>query len=116
MWEHIEEEILPNALMIGVQYELFWTLDPKSLAPFIKAFVLKQKYDDTCSWQLGMYIQQAIVACFSKSAKYPTKPMTSDKPLTLPKPETNEERQQRMKANFMRHAMLMNKKLGKDGV
>lgn len=116
MWEHINEEILPNALMIGVSYELFWTLDPKSLAPFVKAFALKQKYDDVCNWQLGIYIQQAIAACFNKSAKYPNKPMLADKSVTPPKPETPEQKQQRMKDAFMRHAMLMNRKLGKDGV
>jgi len=60
--------------MIGVDYELFWTLNPKSLSPFIKAFSLKQKYDDTVAWNIGKYVRIAIGSCLSKSTKYPTKP------------------------------------------
>jgi hypothetical protein len=65
--------------MMGVDYELFWTLNPKSLSPFTKAFSLKQKYDDSMAWQSGVYIRMAIVSSLNKEAKYPKRPMMADK-------------------------------------
>lgn len=60
--------------MMGVDYELFWTLNPKSLSPFVKAFELKQKYHDFMAWNMGNYILEAIASSMSKNAKYPSKP------------------------------------------
>ena len=60
--------------MIGVEYDLFWTLNPKSLQPFIKAFNLKKNYDNSLCWQQGAYIRLAIASALNKSAKYPNKP------------------------------------------
>lgn len=60
--------------MIGVDYELFWSLTPKTLQPFIKAFDLKRKYDDTLNWQLGGYIRDAIGSSLNSKGKYPNKP------------------------------------------
>ena len=65
---------MPNALAIGVDYELFWVLNPKSLSPFVKAFNLKQKQDDFMAWQYGKYVKMAIVSSLDKNTKYPTKP------------------------------------------
>lgn len=76
MLENINNEMLPNALMIGVDYELFWTLNPKSLQPFIKAFDLKLEYDDLLAWKQGVYMKQAITSSFSKDGKYPAEPYT----------------------------------------
>lgn len=76
MWERINNDILPNALMIGVNYDLFWSLNPKSLSPFIKAFNLKQEYDDWMAWRNGLYIQMAIGSVLNEKNKYPTKPLT----------------------------------------
>lgn len=64
--------------MIGVDYDLFWTLNPKSLTPFNKAFILKQKYDDTVAWEYGNYVRLAILSCFDKEQKYPSKQLLSD--------------------------------------
>jgi hypothetical protein len=63
--------------MMGVDYELFWKLNPKSLSPFVKAFSLKQKYQDTMAWQSGQYIKLAITSSFNKESKYPNKPFMS---------------------------------------
>ena len=60
--------------MMGVDYDLFWTLNPKTLSPFIKAFSLKQRYDDFLAWQHGKYVTMAIGSSLSKEIKYPTKP------------------------------------------
>jgi len=40
--------------MIGVEYDLFWRLNPKSLTPFVKAFSMKAKYEDSLAWTMGM--------------------------------------------------------------
>lgn len=68
--------------MMGVDYDLFWTLNPKSLDPFIKAFSMKQKYDNICSWRDGMYIRMAVASVLDSSVKYPTSPIEADKELT----------------------------------
>lgn len=61
--------------MMGVNYDLFWTLNPKSLTPFIKAFDLKKKYDDEIAWTNGIYIQRAVASCLNGAkSKYPDKP------------------------------------------
>lgn len=62
--------------MIGVSYKDFWELNPKTLEPFIEAFSLRNKYNDSQMWTLGQYIQLAIASCMSKKAKYPAKPFT----------------------------------------
>jgi hypothetical protein len=97
--------------MIGVDYDLFWTLNPKSLSPFVKAFSLKQKYDDAIAWSQGIYIRMAIGSCLSKNTKYPEKPMMADKvKIEPPKPMTMEE----IKRRFMAHANDINVKFGKE--
>jgi len=60
--------------MMGVGYDLFWTLNPKSLQPFVEAFTLKQKYDNVNNWQLGLYIQVAIASVLDKKTNYPKTP------------------------------------------
>ena len=60
--------------MIGIQYELFWTLNPKTLNPFIKAFELKRQYDDEMAWISGNYIRMAIADSLSKKNLYPPRP------------------------------------------
>lgn len=106
LYQHILENILPNALMIGVPYDLFWSLNPKSLKPFIRAFVLKQQYDDTIAWQQGFYNRNAIVSAMNKSAKYPTRPIFTTE-------NKQEVKTDIIKERFLRHAKMMNIKLGK---
>ena len=62
-----------------VPYELFWKLNPKKLEPFEKAAEMEQKAMQArlnlTAWVSGVYVQHAVAACFSKSAKYPQKPI-----------------------------------------
>ena len=102
-------DILPNALMIGVDYELFWTLNPKSLSPFIKAFDLKQKYDDSSAWILGGYIQRAIASVLNKDSKYPQRPLSNS--LTL----DEESRKNEIKQKFLNRMELLNSRYRKEG-
>lgn len=85
--------------MIGVSYDVFWTLNPKSLSHFIKAFEYKQAYDDTLAWQQGNYIRLAIASVMAKNAKYPEHP-ASHKPKQIT--------QHDIKAKFLNHVAMIN--------
>lgn len=96
--------------MIGVDYDLFWTLNPKSLSPFIKAFELKQDYDDEFSWRLGTYIRMAIASSLSKDSKYPEKPFSyQPKGATTMTPE-------QIKEKMMATVVIINTQLEKEGL
>ena len=105
MWDVILEDILPNALMIGVDYELFWTLNPKSLAPFVKAFELKEKHSDTMAWLSGLYVRSAIVSAMNKDAKYPTHPISDN---VKKRDLTPEDRMNIIKDRFLANVELIN--------
>lgn len=68
--------------MMGVDYDLFWTLNPSSLEPFIKAFKLRQEYIDTLSWSMGQYVQLAVASIMDSKVKYPEKPVSSTRQLS----------------------------------
>jgi hypothetical protein len=110
------DEILPNALMIGVDYDLFWTLSPKSLKPFIKAFHLRQDYERFQAWQIGAYVQQAIGASLSKDAKYPKPPEigVTEKIMSKGKDELEKSNQQLIRDKFLAQVNLINKKFAKE--
>ena len=94
--------------MVGVNYDLFWVLNPKTLTPFIKAFSLRQQYDDKLSWQLGQYIQVAIASVMSKETKYPSKPFLA----TVDAPK--ETQQEMIKRKFMEKMELLNTRFGEE--
>lgn len=78
--------------MIGVDYDLFWTLNPKTLQPFIKAFKLQQDNINAQAWLNGLYVRLAIASTFGKNSPYPKKPITDMKS----KQTSPEEGKQRM--------------------
>lgn len=78
IYRQILEDVLPNALSIGVDYELFWDLDPDTLQPFVKAFTLSQEHKDLEAWRLGHYMQFAVGSMLSKDVQYPDKPFSYD--------------------------------------
>ena len=92
--------------MIGVDYDLFWTLNPKSLTPFIKAFSMKQELADAQMWSMGTYIRMAVASVRSKAAKYPTKPYGIKKDETMDT-ETIRER-------FLQRAKQLNSRFRKE--
>lgn len=105
--------------MIGVDYELFWTLNPKTLSPFIKAFSLRQQYDDTLAWNNGRYIALAIASNFSKEQKYPRQPLLKDRNVDeILKPKSEEEKakesQEEIKRKFMERMNILNHRFGKE--
>jgi len=93
--------------MIGVDYEQFWILNPRKLEPFIKAFSLKQEYDDRMAWLQGDYIRMAIASSMSKKVKYPKRPRTMDK-------MSPEEKQRQIKERFLDTMSKINKDKGRE--
>lgn len=77
--------------MAGVPWETFWHLSPRKLEPYFKAQEMRQKYEtyraNNTAWIAGIYVQAAIAASLSKSAKYPNKPIDFDA-----KPETDAQK------------------------
>ena len=115
---HIEEVLLPRALMMGVNYDLFWTLNPKSLTPFIKAFELKMEHEDTTSWQNGLYVRLAVLSIMDSKIKYPNKPLSVKEKVVK---DDDEEMIANKKMNKIKQAMLermsiVNHNLNKEGI
>lgn len=77
--ELIENVWLPQCLTIGITYELFPRLNPRTIEPFRKAF--QQKKDEEIAtieytaWRNGLYVASAIGACFSKNGRYLDRPI-----------------------------------------
>lgn len=79
MKETICDTWLTQALTIGIDYKLFWELNPRKMKPFIEAFKAQQenKRDEInlAAWLNGYYVSSAIAANFSKNAKYISEPI-----------------------------------------
>lgn len=93
---------------MGVEYDLFWTLNPKSLDPFVKAFSMKQKYDNICSWRDGLYIRMAMASILDKSVSYPSKPMGEEVELTP------QERSLQIRQKVMERMIVVNSRFEED--
>lgn len=65
--------------MMHVPYEVFWHLNPKKLKPFEKAYEMemdsRQNAMNLEAWLNGFYNQHAVASVFSKSTKYPHRPI-----------------------------------------
>lgn len=69
-------------LALGISEELFWTLNPKRLHPYLEAEKLMQEKRDTEMWRMGMYVYDAVHAAVDNvlngrksQAKYMDKPL-----------------------------------------
>jgi len=64
--------------MMHVSYEVFWTLNPRKLKPFQKAYEMelesRQNAKNLEAWLYGLYNQNAIASVLCKNSKYPSKP------------------------------------------
>lgn len=72
------QQVLPNALAIGVEYDTFWKGNPLILDAYFKAFKLRQEREakllDQQAWAHGAYVRQALVSAMPKGPKYPEQP------------------------------------------
>ena len=90
MREKIENEWLPFALSIGVQYDAFWRLTPRSLGfiaeGYNKAYIRQIEHENAIAHLQGIYIRDALLSTvgnmFSKKTaekfEYPKKPFDLD--------------------------------------
>lgn len=94
---------MPNALAIGVPYDVFWHLSPKKLKAFQDAHFIKRKILDEEMWFMGQYVAMALdsTVCNNsfwkgkngKPSKYAKKPLMAD--VEISKKELTEEEKQR---------------------
>lgn len=96
------EDLLPQALMIGVNYNDFWDLSPKTLEPFIKAYSLKINEQDRMMWVQGMYIKLAIASTLGKEVKYPKQEFTKHNQSQLSMKEKFEMQMEKVNSRFRR--------------
>lgn len=69
-------------LALGISEELFWTLNPKRLHPYLEAEKLIQEKRDAEMWRMGMYVYNAVRTAVDNvlngrksQAKYMDKPL-----------------------------------------
>ena len=77
-----QKEVVPNCIAMGISYEQFWHLNPRTLECHVKAHQLKLKDADMMNWYMGQYMVSAIASCFDKKAEYVKKPFLENIALT----------------------------------
>lgn len=96
--------------MIGVDYDVFWGLDPKTLEPFTKAFRLKMELQDSTNYQLGAYVRLAILSSMEKKVKYPKAPIFTER-----KKNSNTMTAEEIRNKMMQTMKTMNRRLKRGG-
>lgn len=103
---------------MGVDYNLFWTLNPRKLQPFIKSFEMKQKINietiNYQTWLQGIYFGRAVVATLDKNVEYFDKPIDFDK---YSNENVSEEKtkEEIMATKFEVLSIMFNRSLEKEG-
>ena len=109
-------------LALDMSEDLFWTLNPKRLHPYIEADKLKQEKRDAEMWRMGMYVQNAVAVAVDKVLngrksvlEYMDKPILVNYKESQGEVELTEEEQMRqVEALFLSlETMSANSKLGK---
>lgn len=83
MKDAINKTWLPQALGIGVNYNVFWQLTPRKLEPFIAAYRQKNEFEiesfrekaNYTAWLQGLYVARAIAVNLSKNTQYFNEPI-----------------------------------------
>ena len=95
---------------MGVEYSLFWSLNPKKMEPFIEAFqqraTMKREQMNFTSWLTGMYVTHAVAACFGKNHQYPREPISLE-------PQDEQEKSQMDAQRFEAFAISFNQEFRK---
>ncbi|CAJ0592236.1 unnamed protein product [Cylicocyclus nassatus] len=76
--EMIENELLPYALSIGITEEKFYTLNPRKIKPYEKAYHLRRRMEDENNFWLGQYIRYAVGSVLSEKGEYPKEPLLKE--------------------------------------
>ena len=60
--------------------QTFFGLNPRIMYAYQDAYIEQKKQEikllDAAAFYNGLYVQQAVAACFSKKAKYPKQPLS----------------------------------------
>lgn len=111
--EIIENVYLPQALIIGVDYDLFWSLNPRKLQPFVESFKMKQKikteYINFQTWLQGIYFGKALVASLDKNQEY------FKEPIDFQKIKEQKSQEELMAMKFEAWSIAFNQSLEKGG-
>lgn len=107
------EEYLPRALQLGVDYKLFWSLNPRKLKPFVLAYELelKDKMEEMnfSSWMIGIYMSYSMASVLGENSNYP------ESPLSLFEQKDDEmDRSVRESELFGAYAAMFNKTFNKE--
>ncbi len=82
-------------MAIGVDYHLFWHLNPKKLKAFEEADRIKMEKQDYLNWLLGRYVMSALDASVCNSWLWRSKSESPhkymEKPFTMLKKEREEK-------------------------
>ena len=102
MWRDMEED----AIVIGLDLNYYWSLNPKQWAKHIKVFnekeQLRLKEKDLFNYMLGKYIGYA----FNDPKNYPDKPFTEQ--TTQLEPMTDEEMEKQARRNTIKMGGVIN--------
>ena len=60
MRRQYESELVPQVMAMGVSYDEFWKLTPRSLKVIVAGYKLRRRVDDEKAWLLGNYIFDAV--------------------------------------------------------
>ena len=71
-------------MVYGIDYNLFWHLNPTKMKPFREAYEEKCRKDDLLAWNTGRYVLEAIASCFGKHTY-------TDKPYSFKEESSNTE-------------------------
>lgn len=109
-------------LALGMTEELFWTLNPKRLQPYLEAYKIQQERRDAEMWRMGMYIYDAVRAATENvlagrksQLRYMDKPILEKyKEMHQEVELTEEEQMKQVEALFMSlQTLSTNSKLAK---
>lgn len=71
---YFRDKYLPDILAMGMSEELFWTMNPTKIKPYVEAERKKDIKHDYWNWMLGAYVKSSIASALDKHNKYSDKP------------------------------------------
>ena len=88
-------------MAMGVSESQFWGMNPRRLAPYVRANGLRLERQNTVAWLTGAYVRDAIASCLCKGARYPEQP-TRVTPMSEREKEEAAEAERRKALAFFR--------------
>ena len=67
MRRYYEAELIPQCIAMGISYDEFWSLTPRTLNVCLEGYKLRRKIEDEKSWLLGGYVFDAVSLAVNNS-------------------------------------------------